>query len=523
MIARAALVAGFAAVLVLPSLGQRVIATGDEARFAILAQDMLTRGTWFDARIRDHRYRNKPLLYPWAIKLLSMPQGRVTAAAAHLPVAGAAIAAVFLTTLLAEQLFSPTAGMAAGLVTATSYSFFAHSQILLPDMLVVAFGLGALCAFWAAQTGQSHTRALATFYAAVALGVAAKGPMGLLPVLVVVVWLLTEYGVRGLGRLASGLGALAFVVVTGVWLLPYLVVGSRSFARGVVWDDWLAWYLGGPSPLSMLRRLLDGAKGFLPWTPLLILPLLVARRHWRDAPFRFALLALILPLISILLALHYRERYLLPIYPAAALLVGWWCDRQGAERSRAVILVAGLTGVATLVAIGVLDWPWLGPGPRELVEGFWWKAVAVLVGTLGVAGYACWMLLTGRPRALVVGVALAMAPLLVVGARTYDRRQAHDEDYPGLAALVERYAEGGEVGIAGGRFFSIDFYLGRALTQVNTSSELDAWLMRPDRPVAVVTGRTWASWRDRVQPDVEVADAKPVRGQLMLLVRERTP
>ena len=141
MIGRAALVAAFAALLVLPPLGQRFIASGDEARFAVLAQDMLTRGTWFDARVRDQRYRNKPLLYPWAIKLLSMPRGRVTETTAQLPIAVAAVAAVFFATLLGQQLFSARAGAIAGLVTATSYGFFAHSQLLLPDMLVVALGL----------------------------------------------------------------------------------------------------------------------------------------------------------------------------------------------------------------------------------------------------------------------------------------------------------------------------------------------------------------------------------------------
>ena len=86
MIRRAALVSAFAAVLMLLQLGQRFIVTGDEARFAVLAQDMLTRGTWVDARVRDQRYRNKPLLYPWAIKVLSMPGGRVTEATAQLPI-----------------------------------------------------------------------------------------------------------------------------------------------------------------------------------------------------------------------------------------------------------------------------------------------------------------------------------------------------------------------------------------------------------------------------------------------------
>jgi 4-amino-4-deoxy-L-arabinose transferase-like glycosyltransferase len=523
VIARATLVAGLAAVLVLPLLGERVIGSGDEARFAILAQDMLARGTWFDARIRDQRYRNKPLLYPWAIKLLSMPGGQVTETTAQLPVVGAAVAAVFLTTMLGQQLFSATAGVAAGLITATSYAFFAHSQILLPDMLVLAFGLGALCAFWAAVHGPPNRYALVAFYVAVALGVAAKGPMGLLPVLVVVAWLLTEDGVRGLRRLASPLGALAFVVVTSVWLLPYLAAGSHSFARGVVWDDWLAWYLGRPRPLSMLNMLLDGAKGFMPWTALLILPLLVVRRHWRDGPLRLAFLAWILPLICVTLALNHRERYLLPTYPAAALLVGWWCARESAERTRAEVVVAWLTGVAMLAAIGALAWPWAGHVERQLIDGFWWKATALALGALAVTGYAVWMLLTGRPRTLVAGVALGMAPLLVGGTRMYDGWVTRSEDYPGLAVLTERYAGGGDVAITGGRFFSIDFYLGRALTPVNTASELDAWVARPDHPVVVASERAWSTLRNQVREDVEVVDAMSVRNQLMFVLRRSNP
>ena len=134
MIRRAALVSAFAAVLMLLPLGQRFIVTGDEARFAVLAQDMLARGTWVDARVRDQRYRNKPLLYPWAIKVLSMPGGRVTEATAQLPIVIGAIAAVFFTTLLGQQLFGAAAGVSTGLITTTSYAFFSHSQILLPDM-----------------------------------------------------------------------------------------------------------------------------------------------------------------------------------------------------------------------------------------------------------------------------------------------------------------------------------------------------------------------------------------------------
>ena len=253
------LVTLFSAALILPPVGARQIVSGDEARFAVLAQDMLKRGTWFDARVRDQRYRNKPLMYPWAIKVLSMPGGRVTQTTAHLPIAVAAIAVVGLTTTLGQQLFGSRAGLWGGLVLATSYSFFSHSQTLLPDMLVVAFGMGALCAFWSAMTQPPGTRALVAFYAFVALGVFAKGPMGILPLVIAVVWLLTEEGWRGLKRLGSRVGAIAFVLLSLAWLVPFIVAGGKSFARNVVWDDWLAWYLGAPHPERIVNFWLEAA------------------------------------------------------------------------------------------------------------------------------------------------------------------------------------------------------------------------------------------------------------------------
>src|SRR5262249_2996315 len=133
----AIIVAAFAAVLVLPPLGQRVLAPSDEVRFVIYAQEALQQHAAFDIHVRAKRFREKPPLFAWLIALPSWPGGRVTGTTARLPVAVAAIGAVVLTFLIGETLLGLAVGLRGGLALAVTYGFFAHSQLVLPDMLVL--------------------------------------------------------------------------------------------------------------------------------------------------------------------------------------------------------------------------------------------------------------------------------------------------------------------------------------------------------------------------------------------------
>jgi len=518
----AVLVALFAALLVLPPVGQRVIVSGDEARFAVLAQDMMKRHSWTDAHVRDRRYRNKPLLYPWAIRVLSTPGGRVTQTTAQLPIAIAAIGAVFFTTLLGQQLFGRRAGLWAGLITTTAYGFFAHSQLLLPDMIVIAFGLVALSAFWASISHPPGRAMLAAFYAALALGVFAKGPAGLLPLAVVLVWILTEDGWHGLSRLGSKWGALVFVAVSAIWLVPFLVAGSGTFARNVVVNNWLNWYLGGPRPIGLVNYVVELARGLVPWTMLLILPLCWVRAEWRNSSFRFAFLAWLVPLVITGLSQNQRTRYLLPTFPAAALLIAWWADRQGTERARAIRIVAVLAGIGGLAGVAVMAVPlFQGSDGVAAVAGLWWKAVVLGVFAAGVIVFQVWALWTLRLRLLVPGVALATGVLLALGVWVHNEWVNRTQDFPQLAVLVEKHAKGGDAGVLGGRFFSVDVYLGRPLIPVRTQPLFLAFLARPDRPPAMLSERVWDSFRPDVRDQIEVLEQFRVRRQVMLIVRAR--
>ena len=101
-----------------------------------------------------------------------------------------------------------------------------------------------------------------------------------------------------------------------------------------------------------------------------------------------------------------------------------------------------------------------------------------------------------------------------------------DEPHAGLpAAGGARGAsrQGGDVGVLGGRFFSVDVYLGRQLTPVRTEPLFLAFLARPDRPVALLSERVWNDFTDDVRSRLEILDRLRVRRQVMLIVRAREP
>ncbi len=522
----ALLVSVVTALLVLPPLGQRIIATSDEARFALLARDIIERGAWFDVQVRGKQYRNKPPLYAWSIAALSLPSGRVTEATAHAPVALAAIGTVLFTFLLGDRLFNRRAGLWAALILATSYGFFGHSQLVLPDMLLLCFATLAGCAFWRAMTDPPGRGALVVFFAALALGLFAKGPVGLLPLLAAAVWLCMAHGVRGLGQLWSPVGVGVFGLITLVWLGPFLALGSGSFAETVLWQDWLTWYVGLPAVGKLADPAVDLIVGFLPWT--LVAPLAVGHgaRAWKTPAVRFALLWSLVPLLVVMLAANQRTRYLLPVFPGLALLVAWWADTHGTVST----LPARLLGLTALVLAGAailaLNSPEsLGLDERPHVPGLSWEVLPLVGGTALLGLTLFWGLRVGRPLVLVYGTVAAMVVILGYGIWPYNTRFNEFWDFRRLAAGIERHARGGEVAVFGGnvyggRWFSIDFYAGRPLRSVQTIPEFTAFLAREEQPIVVVRDPIWRIIQPGISMKVSVLEQMAVGGQNMLIVQE---
>lgn len=332
---RTCMAAALLAAVTLPQfllgLGDRNIWIPLEARYALVAREMLEASHWILPHLGGEVYADKPPLLFWSIALISSLGSGVTEWTARLPTALAAVSVCLVTWRMGVRLFSSTAGLMAALVLATSGGFFWSGRQALPDMLLTLWTTGASWSLW---EWFSRQRRKAAFVAGLCMGLATltKGPVGLvLPTLCG----LTYLTVRGQLPKLRGWSALmclgAFLAVTLSWFVPAVAQGGLEYAQMTLlhhsleryvraWEHTASWYFYlGAFPAE-----------FLPWTLFLPQALLAEarlRRYQRQEGWWFALCWLVTILGFFSISTGKRDIYILPAFPAAALLVGWSWSR----------------------------------------------------------------------------------------------------------------------------------------------------------------------------------------------------
>src|SRR5947207_376561 len=227
------------AVLLFFDTGARVLATNDEARFPVMARDILATGRWFLPEIGGVPMLNKPPLHAWLIALGSWPAGAVTQRTAALPSGVAALGVVLATAWIGARVFSPAVGVVAGLLSATMAGMVDLARSPVPDMTLTMATTAAMAAFAAAELG-GRPRLLLAFYALTGVAFWTKGPAGLLPLVAALLYQLLSHRWAGVRRLASpaGLGLLIVLVVPW-WLLAAgpdrIRLPRRETLVAVVW------------------------------------------------------------------------------------------------------------------------------------------------------------------------------------------------------------------------------------------------------------------------------------------------
>jgi 4-amino-4-deoxy-L-arabinose transferase-like glycosyltransferase len=374
--------AGAAALLLLPGLGRLDLWAPDEPRYAQVAEELRSAGPGLPGRVLLHLngepYTQKPPLFFWLAALAGAVSGRVGETAARLPSALAGVLTVAVVARLGTRLLGAQAGLLGAGMLLTAWEFAWRARRAQLDVLLTFFEVTALAAFWRLFTRGPSRATLALLHVALGLAVLTKGPVGwLVPFLAMTTFLAWEGRLRELPRLAPP-WALALSLGPGLaWIAAATALGPPGFADEALVQNLLGRFFQGTSHArSLPYYALHLPLSFLPWTLLAPWAVREARRRvfadgadpGRARAWRFLLAWLGSSFVFFSLSAGKRALYLLPVFPALALLCADGAVAGGARARRLGACVAAVLALELGIALGLLPRLEAEKSPRVLAE-----------------------------------------------------------------------------------------------------------------------------------------------------------
>lgn len=315
----------------------------NEAQDGLRVQALMSAGQdgighWLFPSVR------KPPLFYWLGSTLAWLQGGVVdALSMRLPSALFATAGVLVVWWLGSQLISSAAGYTAALILVTASLYVEHGRLARPDMALcffVTLGLGVFFFVYQQQSVRKGGRVTWLPCAPYVFGllfigaVLSKGPVGgiliALPIVAFAAW---QGELLALKLMLKPAAVLLVLVLAGGWYAGAAWWHPEQFWHIQIGEENLGRFFGGIDVMSPAYYLDVIFLRFAPWSLFLPVAVWQALRSRQPGP---VFLALWWTTITVFfhLAAYKRARYLLPTFPPAALLVGWWLASQRESLSR---------------------------------------------------------------------------------------------------------------------------------------------------------------------------------------------
>ena len=346
--------------------------TKGQPREATVIWEIYHNGDWILPLRNGTIIPSKPPLFHWLGTLVSLSFNQLNEFTIRFPSALLALLGVLLTYRAGVVLWGVEAGLIAGLTLATSFEWVRAATTARVDMTLTFFMIAAFFVFWEVYRKQqvSWGEALG-FFCLLGLATLAKGPIGaLLPGLVIGVFLLIKRDLLFLRHLHLITGGLLFIVVAVSWYALALWQGGEEFfEKQIMKENVLRFVSSGSAGAGHVHPsyyfIPNLFLGMAPWSfffPPLIFFLYQSRQRWADKNFTYLIVWIATIFLFYSASSSKRTVYILPIYPAIALLLGaWWQELRRGEIDLPqgfirLIQAAGYVGfsVVSLAVIGVI-------------------------------------------------------------------------------------------------------------------------------------------------------------------------
>lgn len=316
------------------TLNYRHLIPSDEGRYAEISREMLVTGDWVTPRYNGYKYFEKPPLQIWATATAFNLFG-IGDWQARLWTALTGFLTILFVGFTGARIYNARAGWIAALVLASSPMWVIGGHINSLDMGLSAFLVAALCSLLLAQTSrlQSGTRNwMWACWALMGLATLSKGVIGLaIPGMVFVVYSITAWDWKIWKRLYIISGTIVFLAITAPW---FVLVAQRNpeFLEFFFIHEHLQRFTqtahSRTGPIYFFIPLL--ILGFLPWVAQI--PGAIGQA-WQERNRQFSSGWLLTCWFAVILGFFSLSQsklpgYIIPIFPALALIVGNRLDRN---------------------------------------------------------------------------------------------------------------------------------------------------------------------------------------------------
>lgn len=506
------------------NIGANSLWDGNEGFYAEPPREMIESGNWLVPTYNYVPRFKKPPFTSWIIGTSYKILG-VSEFSERLPISFAAVLTILITYWFGRTLNGSGTGLAAAVILATSLKFMVYSRQFAGDIFLTLFVATALACFARSMLEtEPRTRRLYTLlaYGAIGLGILDKGLVAVvIPFAVVGIFILLVRHWPDLKLLFNPLGYLLILLIATPWyLLMIYRYGWEFFSVNIMQETVMRYVsnqLGG--------RAIDFYFGIyfaeaFPWS-FFIVPVFGywirwLRKEWK----RISLVEIraslhLLPLVWFIFVFIFfsisvgkRAVYIVPLYPAAAILIGYYFTTNLYDTGRKVRLIHK---IATLMlsAICLIGSVVLFLAHRKLE--YQTRLIYVSISFLILMGIGqLWVILRGRlQRQLgilaVTGLLLIFSLTLLLPSLEYYR------PIPRFAQFIQQNAQpSDEVGT----FFvdapSLMFYTRRKIFQCADFKEMLERLDRPNQVYFVTRTDYFDQLQSRTPIPLQIIDSKPL-------------
>ena len=316
------------------TLNYRHLIPSDEGRYAEIAREMLVTGDWVTPRYNGYKYFEKPPLQIWATASAFNIFG-VGDWQARLWTALTGFLTIVFIGFTGARIYSARAGWLAAVALASSPMWVIGGHINSLDMGLSAFLVAALCSLLLAQTSSNKTHSrnwMWACWAFMALATLSKGIIGVaIPGMVFAVYSITAWNWKIWKRLHIISGSILFLAITAPW---FVLIAQRNpeFLEFFFIHEHLQRFTqtahSRTGPIYFFLPLL--LLGFLPW--IAQVPGAIAQT-WRERNREFSSGWLLTCWFVVILGFFSISQsklpgYIIPLFPALALIVGSQLDRN---------------------------------------------------------------------------------------------------------------------------------------------------------------------------------------------------